>query len=160
MNDDECVMLDRTDLFSSTNERETSSTGQLSSVSMEKFSKETIMLSLKYKKDEFKIIDKNSNASCWINFGLPARVLGPEKFGIIPKFASCKHCFQTYSYSSSTSTLSNHKCPMLSNKNQSKMKNAPMSQSTITIDEQTHGIQTISTKTLEKYRVSQKSGKK
>ncbi|CAF4958557.1 unnamed protein product [Rotaria sp. Silwood1] len=68
------------------------------------YTTETVTLCLKYKKQQYKIIEKKSTAPC------------------------C--CYQTYSYSSSTTTLSNHKCPMLLNKNQSTLETLPVSSST------------------------------
>ncbi|CAF3915154.1 unnamed protein product [Rotaria sp. Silwood1] len=64
--------------------------------------------------------------SCWSTFGLPAKIIGANKNEIIKSFASCKTCFQTYSYSSSTTTMSNHKCSSLSNNNQSKIEPIPL----------------------------------
>ncbi|CAF3765087.1 unnamed protein product [Rotaria sp. Silwood1] len=94
------------------------------------YTTETVTLCLKYKKQQYKIIEKKSTAPCWSVFGLPAKIVGKNKYEIIKKFASCKSCYQTYSYSSSTTTLSNHKCPMLLNKNQSTLETLPVSSST------------------------------
>ncbi len=76
------------------------------------------------------IVDKKSKTPIWSVFGLPAKIVGKDKYEIIKKFASCKSCYQTYSYSSTTSTLSHHKCPMLVKKDQSKLKNFSISSST------------------------------
>ena len=92
------------------------------STSNERYTTDSISAYLKYKKTHFTIVDKNSSASCWKQFGLPARILGQNKYEIIKRFASCKSCCQTYSYSSTTTTLSNHKCPVLNNGNQSKLQ--------------------------------------
>lgn len=150
----DCVLLDRLDPLSAPQERESGLNRPLLDSATHKFTKESILLSLKYKRNEYTIIEKNSSASCWQEFGLPARILGPGKYEIIPKFASCKSCFQTYSYSSSTSTLSNHKCSMLSTKDQPKVKTIPMSQSTTSTDDQSHSNQPINAKTLEKHKRS------
>ena len=88
----------------------------------EKYTTDSISAYLKYKRTHFTIVDKNSAASCWKQFGLPAKILGPNKHEIIKRFASCKNCYQTYSYSSTTTTISNHKCPVLNNGNQSKLQ--------------------------------------
>jgi hypothetical protein len=93
----------------------------------EKYDTDSITAYLKYKKSHFTIVDKNGSASCWKFFGLPAKILGPDKYEIIPKFASCKSCYRTYSYSSTTTTLSNHKCPVLHNTTQSKLQMLPIS---------------------------------
>jgi hypothetical protein len=88
----------------------------------ETFTTDSISAYLKYKKTHFTIVDKNSAASCWKYFGLPAKIIGPNKYEIIKRFASCKSCYQTYSYSSTTTTLSNHKCPAVTNPTQSKLQ--------------------------------------
>ncbi|CAF1110190.1 unnamed protein product [Adineta ricciae] len=43
----------------------------------------SITLCLKYKKDQYTIIDKHSNVSCWSTFGLPAKILGPDKYEVL-----------------------------------------------------------------------------
>ena len=88
----------------------------------ERYTTGSISAYLKYKKTHFTIVDKNSAASCWKQFGLPAKTLGPNKYEIIKRFASCKSCYQTYSYSFTTTTLSNHKCAVLNHANQSKLQ--------------------------------------
>jgi len=88
----------------------------------ETYTTDSISAYLKYKKTHFTIVDKNSAASCWKYFGLPAKILGPNKYEIIKKFASCKSCYQTFSYSSTRTILSNHKCPALTNPTQSKLQ--------------------------------------
>ncbi len=110
MDDCELLILDSNDQPSSSSTHSTNFSNYMSNSSIEKYTKESIMLALKYKKNEYTIIDKKSNAMCWSTFGLPAKIVGPDSYEIIQKFASCKTCFQTYSYSSTTSTLSNHKC--------------------------------------------------
>lgn len=76
------------------------------------------------------ILDKKSKSPCWSIFGLPAKAVGGNKYEIIKKFASCKTCFQTYSYSSSTSTLTNHKSAALTNKNQPTVEKFSVSRAT------------------------------
>ena len=98
-----------------------------------KHTKESIMLSVKYEKNEYKIADKSSNSSYWSVFSLLGRIVGPDSYEIIPKFASCKTCFQTYSYSSTASALSNHKCSSLTNQNQSKIQVIKISKSDVII---------------------------
>jgi hypothetical protein len=99
--------------------------------SIDNYTTSSVTICLKYKKDQYTIVDKISNAPCWSVFGLPAKILGPDNYEIIKKFASCKNCFQTYSYSSTTSTLSNHKCSMTPNKSQSKLKILPVERQTM-----------------------------
>ncbi len=56
---------------------------------------------------------KRATASCWKIFGLPAMSNDddPSKFKILPGFASCKTCFDTYKYiDSSTGNLNSHRC--------------------------------------------------
>lgn len=93
----------------------------------ERYTTDSITAYLKYKKTHFTIVDKSSGASCWKQFGLPAKILGPNKYEIIKRFASCKSCYQTYSYSSSTTTLSHHKCSALNNNNGNQSKLQMMS---------------------------------
>jgi hypothetical protein len=88
----------------------------------EKYTTDSISIYLKYKKTHFTIVDKNSAASCWKHFGIPAKILGPNKYEIIKKFASSISCYQIYSYSSTTTTLSNHKCLALTHPTQSKLQ--------------------------------------
>ena len=97
-----------------------------------KFTTDSITTYLKYKKTQFTIVDReNSAASCWKVFGLPAKILGPNKYEIIKKFASCKSCYRTYSYTSTTTTLSNHKCPVLTATTQSTLQLLPVPNSNI-----------------------------
>lgn len=93
----------------------------------ERYTTNSIPAYLKYKKTHFTIVDKSSGASCWKQFGLRAKILGPNKYEIIKRFASCKSCYQTYSYSSSTTTLSHHKCSALNNNNGNQSKLQMMS---------------------------------
>ena len=89
-------------------------------------------LYLKHKKQHYTILDKKPRAKCWSIFVVPAKILGKDKYEIIKNFASCKTCYQTYSYSSTTTTLTNHKCPILTSKNQSTLENFRVSRSTST----------------------------
>ncbi|CAF3662488.1 unnamed protein product [Rotaria sordida] len=126
MDDCECLLLDSNNQPSSCTQPSNSSISMSTDSSIEHYTKESIMLALKYKKKEYTIVEKKSEAICWSTFGLPAKIIGPNKYEIIKNFASCKSCFQTYSYSSSTTTMSNHKCLILSNKNQSKIEPKPL----------------------------------
>ena len=105
---------------------------QIISDSAEIYTTEIVTLCLKHKKQHYTILDKKSRAKCWSVFGVPAKILGKDKYEIIKNFASCKTCYQTYSYSSTATTLTNHKCPILTNKNQSTLENFPVSRSTST----------------------------
>ena len=54
---------------------------------------------------------KRATAPCWKIFGFPAVVLSEDenKVEVIPGFASCKNCFETYRYiDSSTTNLNSH----------------------------------------------------
>jgi len=153
MNDCECLLLHSEDQPPSSTQSTSSSISMTANSSSEKYTKETIMLGLKYKKNEYTIIDKNSNASCWSLFGLPAKIIGPDKYEIIQKFASCKSCFQTYSYSSSTSTLSHHQCSILTNKHQPKIQVIPVSKSTSsTTTNTTSPARAVNNKIIEKHK--------
>ena len=89
-------------------------------------------LCLKHKKQHYTILDKKPRAKCWSIFGVSAKILGKDKYEIIKNFASCKTCYQTYSYSSTTTMLTNHKCTILTSKNQSTLENFRVSRSTST----------------------------
>ena len=54
------------------------------------YTTESIRCCLKYKKNKYTIVEKNSKSFCWSLFGLPAKILGPDQYEIIEKFASCK----------------------------------------------------------------------
>ncbi|CAF5007126.1 unnamed protein product, partial [Rotaria sp. Silwood1] len=126
MDDCECLLLDSSNQTSSCTQPSNSSISMSTDSSIQHYTKESIMLALKYKKKQYTIVEKKSKASCWSTFGLPAKIIGANKNEIIKSFASCKTCFQTYSYSSSTTTMSNHKCSSLSNNNQSKIEPIPL----------------------------------
>lgn len=57
-----------------------------------------------------------ATANCWKNFGLPAlrKDENGDEFKVIPGFASCKMCYETYKYiDSSTGNLNAHQCPKI-----------------------------------------------
>ncbi|CAF4198612.1 unnamed protein product [Rotaria sp. Silwood2] len=51
---------------------------------------------------------KDKKSDCWKCFGISARKLDEEKSELFEKFASCKHCYITYSYLSSTRKMNKH----------------------------------------------------
>ncbi|CAF1946674.1 unnamed protein product [Rotaria magnacalcarata] len=51
---------------------------------------------------------ENKKSGCWKCFGIPARKLDGKKNEIYDKFVSCKHCYVTYTYSSSTRNMNKH----------------------------------------------------
>lgn len=56
---------------------------------------------------------KRATAACWKTFGFPAMSTDdhPSTYNILPGFASCKICFETYKYiDSSTANLNSHRC--------------------------------------------------
>ncbi|CAF1358716.1 unnamed protein product [Rotaria magnacalcarata] len=108
-------------LSSSSSTQSTNPDIQILNDNVHKYTTETVKLCLKYKKNLYKIVDKKSKSPCWSIFGLPAKIVG-NGYEIIKSFASCETCYQTYSYSSTISTLSNHKCPMITNKSQQKLQ--------------------------------------
>lgn len=128
-----CLLLDSKDQPSSSTISTNTPVSTSSASPIIKHTKESIMLSVKYEKNKYKIADKSSNSSCWSVFSLLGRIVGPDSYEIIPKFASCKTCFQTYSYSSTASALSNHKCSSLTNQNQSKIQVIKISKSDVII---------------------------
>lgn len=70
---------------------------------------------------------KRATAACWKIFGFPAMMSSQDgnQFELIPGFASCKSCFETYRYvDSSTANLNSHICPLKSPSNQSRIKAA------------------------------------
>ncbi|CAF4363001.1 unnamed protein product, partial [Rotaria magnacalcarata] len=56
--------------------------------SSQHYTRESIMLALKYKPKEYTTVKKKSKAKCWSKFGLTAKIIGPGKFEIIKNFAS------------------------------------------------------------------------
>ncbi|CAM2726132.1 unnamed protein product [Rotaria socialis] len=176
MYDSECLLLDSNDHPSSCTQPSNSSISMSIDSSSEHYTRESIMLALKYKPkeytmnlfknyvvkcDSFEIVEStitDSTALCWSKFGLPAKIIGPGKFEIIKNFASCTSCFQTYSYSSSTTAMSNHKCKCLvsSNENQSKIELIPLvkSNTSTTYSDTTTSDSTnsVNHKTLQKHK--------
>ncbi|CAF1564148.1 unnamed protein product [Rotaria magnacalcarata] len=72
-------------------------------------SAESITSNLKFCKKDWIIVDKKDKKSgCWKCFGIPARKLDGKKNEIYDKFVSCKHCYVTYTYSSSTRNMNKH----------------------------------------------------
>jgi hypothetical protein len=72
-------------------------------------SAESITSNLKFCKKDWIIVDKKDKKSgCWQCFGIPARKLDGKKNEIYDKFVSCKHCYVTYTYSSSTRNMNKH----------------------------------------------------
>jgi hypothetical protein len=75
-----------------------------------------IKRSLTFDKIHFRVENnpsKRATAACWKTFGLPAMSTkeNPAKYEVLPGFASCKRCFDTYKYvDSSTGNLNNHRC--------------------------------------------------
>ncbi|CAF1402498.1 unnamed protein product [Adineta ricciae] len=64
---------------------------------------------------------KRATAPCWKVFGFPAMLSNESEnqFEIIPGFASCRSCFETYRYiDSSTANLNSHVCPRIVHPNQ------------------------------------------
>jgi Hermes transposase DNA-binding domain len=73
---------------------------------------------------------KRATAACWKTFGFPAMMSSHDEsqFEIIPGYASCKSCFETYRYvDSSTANLNSHICPRMSSANQSRIKRTTQS---------------------------------
>ncbi|CAF4528218.1 unnamed protein product [Rotaria socialis] len=158
MYDSECLLLDSNDHPSSCTQPSNSSISMSIDSSSEHYTRESIMLALKYKPKEYTTVKKTSKALCWSKFGLPAKIIGPGKFEIIKNFASCTSCFQTYSYSSSTTAMSNHKCKCLvsSSENQSKIELIPLvkSNTSTTYSDTTTSDSTnsVNHKTLQKHK--------
>jgi hypothetical protein len=80
------------------------------------YSSTSIKRSLLVDKKHFRVEpnpSKRATAPCWKVFGLPAMSTDedPSKYQILPGFASCKTCFDTYKYiDSSTGNLNSHRC--------------------------------------------------
>lgn len=100
------------------------------------------------------IVDKKSKSPVWSVFGLPAKILGDNKFKIIEKFASCKKCCQTYVYSSSTTTLASHKCSMILDTGQSILQASSRSKKILN-NYQTDESQSITTN-AHQFKINQK----
>ncbi|CAF1331258.1 unnamed protein product [Rotaria sordida] len=68
-----------------------------------------ISSNLKLNKKNWMIVDvKDKKSDRWKCFGIPARKIDEEKSELFEKFVSCKHCYITYSYSSSTRNMNKH----------------------------------------------------
>lgn len=89
--------------------------------SNEELTREKIQHLLKFKKDQYVIIDNVNNkksSDCWRLFGFPAAINENGDHQRIEKFVSCKKCFTTYSYvSNSTTFLKKHRCDSLHRSN-------------------------------------------
>jgi hypothetical protein len=92
------------------------------------YTSKSIETFLKNKKDEYKIVNnpsKRLTAVCWTSFGIPARLTGENNFEIIPGFASCKQCFETFRHiGGSTTSMNEHQCPKAVVKGQQSIKDS------------------------------------
>jgi hypothetical protein len=79
-------------------------------------------------KNEYRVVDnpkKRLSAACWTVFGFPARIANGDKPEIIPGFASCKQCFETFRYlDGSTTSLNEHNCPRILPKGQRSIESS------------------------------------
>ena len=99
------------------------------------------------------IVDKKSESTVWSVFGLPAKILGGDKF-IIEKFALCKKCCQTYAYLSSATTLASRKCAMIVDTSQSIIQVSSRSNTSLNTS-QTDESQSITTN-AHQFKINQK----
>ncbi|CAF3622568.1 unnamed protein product [Rotaria socialis] len=81
------------------------------------YTSELIKSLLKSDNENYKVVPNKSqrvSAACWKNrgMGFPAKKLNnKDEFTVIPGFASCSKCFETYRYvNSSTTHINAHKC--------------------------------------------------
>ena len=76
----------------------------------------SIKRSLQFDKKHFRIESnpsKRATAACWKIFGFPAMSSdhNPSTYNILPGFASCRVCYETYKYiDSSTGNFNSHRC--------------------------------------------------
>ncbi len=108
---------DEITLISSPNRTETVSITPYTSKSIEKLLKN---------KNEYKVVNnpgKRVKAACCTIFGFPARITSEKEFEIIPGFASCKDCFETFRHvDGSTTSLNEHQCPRIAAKGQQSIE--------------------------------------
>jgi hypothetical protein len=85
-----------------------------------RYTSESIKLLLQNDNKNYKVVSNKSkrvSAACWKNMGMgfPAKKLNDkDEFTVIPGFASCFKCFETYRYvNSSTTHINSHKCSNL-----------------------------------------------
>jgi hypothetical protein len=72
-------------------------------------SAEIIATNLNLNKKQWIIVDvKNKKSDCRQCFGIPARKLNEKYNEILDNFVSCKYCYLTYSFSSSTRNMNKH----------------------------------------------------
>lgn len=72
-------------------------------------SAENIITNLKYNKKNWTIVDvKKKKSECWKCFGIPAFKSDNGNAEMFDKFVSCKYCYTTYAYSSSTRNMIKH----------------------------------------------------
>ncbi|CAF4238477.1 unnamed protein product, partial [Adineta steineri] len=77
--------------------------------SSQSLSAENIASKLKVNKKERTVIDvKGKKANCWRCFGIPVQSVDGKIKEIYSTFVSCKYCYTTYSYSSSTKNMNKH----------------------------------------------------
>jgi hypothetical protein len=76
----------------------------------------SIKRALLHDQQNYRVQSNSSNratAQCWKLFGFPAKMKenSSNEFIVIPGFASCKTCFETYKYmDSSTGNMNSHQC--------------------------------------------------
>ena len=99
------------------------------------YSVDQIRFRLQNHKLNFKVIDNDTStfkSKCWQIFGFPARKNETNEYQRIPGFVSCRKCFKTYSYKSTTGTrqLNSHPCVPVS-LTESKSSTIPTKQTTL-----------------------------
>jgi hypothetical protein len=117
------VMFDPTEQMSSVHIEEASLSSSRTTVSLampsrtsRAYSSASIKRSLLHDQHHYRVQYNSStraSAQCWKVFGFPSRMNdeNANEFIVIPGFASCKRCCETYKYiDSSTGNLNSHQC--------------------------------------------------
>ncbi|CAF1483516.1 unnamed protein product [Adineta steineri] len=89
-----------------------------SSSDTQEYSTDKITFRLKNDKSNFKVIEndvRTFKSKCWKFFEFLARKNEVDEYQRIPGFVSCRQCFKTYTYTSTTGTrqLNSHSCVVL-----------------------------------------------
>ncbi|CAF1479470.1 unnamed protein product [Adineta steineri] len=89
-----------------------------SSSNTPEYSTDKIRFRLQNDKSNYKVIEnevRTFKSTCWKFFGFPARKNEVDEYQRIPGFVSCRQCFKTYTYTSTTGTrqLNSHSCVTL-----------------------------------------------
>lgn len=126
--------------------------------SQKSLSAENIMSYLKQNKTQWNVIDATDKKStCWQHFGFPVFKVGDKK-QVFDQFVSCKNCFITYAYSSSTRNMNKHiQICDASNGNQTRLSYKTTNNSTRLVRNSSSSLVVGNNKILDSHRKSMKN---